>query len=92
MALKESATFRKMICQLLSKFDVQLTIHNVDVIRAKAAALLNVSRDDAICRKALEKFLATIEVYEEAREATEVQLGQVDDAADGVARIELDAC
>lgn len=78
MAITETLTFRKLVCFLISKYDYEFTAFNCDDMRGKATDLLAVTRDDATCKRVLDKFLLGISEFKEKN---------VDIVADGVAAI-----
>lgn len=79
-ALSETVTFRKLVCQLLSKFNVEINAFNRDEIGEKVAALKAVTNDEAVCKKALDKFMERVTLDE----------NEVLEMTAGVANIDLE--
>lgn len=58
-----TANFRKLVCQLLGKFDVEITAFNYEQLRLNANDLKEVIIDEPTCKRALAKFYTLLDDF-----------------------------
>ncbi|KAI8911801.1 nuclear condensing complex subunit [Gorgonomyces haynaldii] len=75
-AVHESLTFRKLVCQMLAKLDIDINAFTIEALLGHLKKLKKLTGDDTVCRNAIDKFMLKLQDFQEAQEK-ESQLHQL---------------